>query len=50
MTNSEVIKALSHGLTEKAIEATRRIIFIPAIKDGKFVSQSIQVEHNFSVY
>ncbi|MDT4954446.1 MAG: periplasmic protein TonB [Acidobacteriota bacterium] len=50
VTNIEATKPLSHGLTEKAIEATRQIIFIPAIKDGKFVSQNIHVEYNFSVY
>lgn len=50
VTNITVIKSLPRGLTEKAIEATRQIIFIPAIKDGKFVSQTIQVEYNFSVY
>jgi TonB family protein len=50
VTNIEVTKALSRGLTEKAIEAARRIIFIPAIKDGRFVSQTIQVEYNFSVF
>ncbi|HKC63930.1 MAG TPA: energy transducer TonB [Pyrinomonadaceae bacterium] len=50
VTNIEVTKSLSHGLTEKAIEAARQIIFIPAMKDGRFVSQSIQAEYNFSVY
>lgn len=50
VTNIEAIKSLSYGLTEKAIEAARQIIFIPAIKDGKFVSQIFQAEYNFSVY
>jgi TonB family protein len=50
VTNIEAIKSLPRGLTEKAIEATRQIIFIPAIKDGEFVSQAIQLEYNFSVY
>jgi TonB family protein len=46
----EATKSLPRGLTEKAMEAARQIKFIPAIKDGKFVSQTIQVEYNFSVY
>jgi TonB family protein len=50
MTNIEVTKSLPRGLTEKAIEAARQMIFIPAIKDGKFASQTIQLEFNFSVY
>ena len=50
VTNIEVTKSLSHGLTEKAIEAARQIIFIPAIKDGKFVSQIFQAEYNFSLF
>ncbi len=50
VTNIEVTKSLSHGLTEKAIEAARQIVFIPAMKDGKFVSQTFMAEYNFSVY
>lgn len=50
VTNIEATTSLPLGLTEKAIEAARQIIFIPAIKDGKFVSQSFQAEYNFSVY
>ena len=50
VTNIEVTKSLQHGLTEKAIEAARQMIFIPAIKDGKFVSQTIHLEFNFSVF
>jgi TonB family protein len=50
VTNIQVTKSLPRGLTEKAVEVARQIIFIPAIKDGKFVSQTIQVEYNFSVY
>lgn len=50
VTGIEAKKSLPRGLTEKSIEAARQIKFIPAIKDGKFVSQTIQVEYNFSVY
>lgn len=50
LSNIEVTKSLPKGLTEKAIEAARQLIFIPAMKDGKFVSQTIQLEYNFSVF
>jgi TonB family protein len=50
VTRIEVKKPLPRGLTEKSIEAIRRIRFIPAIKDGQFASQTIQVEYNFSVF
>lgn len=50
VTNIEVVKSLPRGLDEKAIEAARQMVFIPAMKDGKFVSQSVQVEYNFSIF
>jgi len=33
-----VIQGLSHGLTEEAIAAARKIRFTPAMRDGKPVS------------
>ncbi len=45
-----LVQALSHGLTEQAIKAVRQIKFDPAIKDGRPVSQFIQVEYNFHLY
>ena len=44
------VSGLSHGLTEQAIAAARRIKFVPATKDGRQVSVSVTVEYNFSVY
>jgi TonB family protein len=41
---------LPDGLTEKAIEAARRINFIPAEKDGRKVSQYVTIEYNFNIY
>ena len=35
------------GLTERAIEAARKIRFEPAIKDGRYVSQWLQLEYHF---
>jgi TonB family protein len=50
VTNIRVMSAVPYGLTEKAVEAARQIKFTPAIKDGRAVSQYIQIEYNFSLY
>jgi len=50
VTNIEVIRELEYGLTEKALEAASKLKFIPAVKDGKFVSQYVQIEYNFNLY
>jgi TonB family protein len=50
VTNIRTVSGLQHGLTEKAIEAARKIYFLPAVKDGKRVSQYIRVEYNFNIY
>jgi TonB family protein len=44
------IKALPEGLTLMAINAARRIRFMPAMKDGKPVSMFMQLEYNFNLY
>ncbi|MBD0373542.1 MAG: energy transducer TonB, partial [Pyrinomonadaceae bacterium] len=44
------VKGLPDGLTEKAIAAARQIKFVPAQKDGRNVSQYIQIEYNFNLY
>src|SRR5712692_6838731 len=50
VTNIHAVSGLPDGLTERAIAAARRIRFIPAIKDGRFVSMWIQLEYNFNLY
>jgi TonB family protein len=50
LTNIRVISGLPFGLTEKAVLAARLLKFIPAIKDGKYVSQYVQIEYNFSLF
>lgn len=50
ITNIVPLSKLSDGLTEKAIAAAQQIRFIPAIKDGKFVSMYMQLEYNFNLY
>ena len=45
-----VVSGLPFGLTERAYAAARQIKFIPAVKDGRFVSMWIQLEYNFNLY
>ena len=48
--NIRVVSGLPAGLTERAVEAARKIKFSPAMKDGRAVSQYIQIEYNFSLF
>jgi TonB family protein len=50
LTNIRTMSGLQDGLTQRAIEAAKQIKFLPATKDGKYVSQYIQIEYNFSLY
>jgi hypothetical protein len=50
VTHIRPVVSLPFGLTEKAMDAARIMKFIPAIKDGKYVSQYIQIEYNFNLY
>jgi TonB family protein len=50
VTNIKVLSELPDGLTERAVEAAQKIKFIPAEKDGKFVSMYMQLEYNFNLY
>jgi TonB family protein len=50
VSSIKAIKGLPDGLTEKAIAAARQIKFVPAQKDGRSVSQYIQIEYNFNLY
>ncbi len=45
-----VLRSLPYGLTEMSVKAARRIKFVPATKDGRPVSQFIQIEYNFNLY
>lgn len=46
-----VVKGLPDGLTEKAINAARHILFFPAeVDDGRAVSQYVTLEYNFNIY
>lgn len=46
----KVQAGLPEGLSEQSIEATKGIIFVPALKEGKAVSQRIMVEYNFNIF
>jgi TonB family protein len=45
-----VIKGLSHGLTESAVGAARHMLFFPATKDGRPISQHVVLEYAFNIY
>lgn len=48
--NIRTVSGLPYGLTERAIEAARKMKFVPAEKDGKFVSTWMQLEYDFNLY
>lgn len=47
VTNIHTFRPLPKGLTENAIEAARHLKFIPAVKDGRFVSYWVELQYNF---
>lgn len=50
VTNVSVMKELPDGLTEQAVSAARRILFFPAVKDGRRASQYVVLEYTFHIY
>jgi TonB family protein len=50
VTNIQVISGLPFGLTEQAVAAAKQIRFVPALKNGQFVSTQLQLEYNFNLY
>jgi TonB family protein len=50
ITDIKVIRGLPDGLTEKAIEAAKKIRFTPAMKDGAPVSVRGALEFTFNLY
>jgi tetratricopeptide (TPR) repeat protein len=45
-----VLRSLPLGLTEQSIEAAKRIRFLPATKDGSFVSMIMELQYDFNLY
>lgn len=50
VTNIHVVSGLPDGLTERAIEAAKKIRFTPATKDGHPVSMWMELQYNFNLY
>ena len=50
LSDIKVVKGLPYGLTEKAIDAARKIRFEPAIKDGQPVHVRGDLEFTFQLY
>jgi TonB family protein len=50
VTNIHAVSALPDGLTEQAIEAAKKIRFVPATKDGHPVSMWMELQYNFNLY
>jgi len=47
VTKIRVLAMLPGGLTEESIKAASKIKFDPAVKDGRFVAQHVQLEYSF---
>jgi TonB family protein len=45
-----IARGLGHGLDERAADAARRTIFLPAIKDRKFVPYKVLMEMSFNIF
>ena len=50
VTDIRAVSGLPYGITERAINAAKQIRFTPAMKNGRAVSQYIQIEYNFNLY
>ena len=50
VTTISVVEGLPRGLTEMAIAAARQLKFIPAMKDGKYVSISTRLVYRFDLF
>lgn len=50
VTNITVVRGLPDGLTERSIAAAKKIKFKPAMKDGKPVSQYVDLHYNLNLY
>ena len=48
--NIRTIAGLPYGLTDNAIAAAKKIKFVPAVKEGKFVSMFFQLAYDFSLH
>lgn len=47
ISNQRVVQGLPDGLSDEAINATREIVFLPAVKNGEPVSVRMMIEYTF---
>jgi TonB family protein len=50
VANMSVIRSLKGRYDDMAIEAASQIIFLPAVKDGRFVNKRLTLEYSFNLY
>ena len=50
VTDVRVVKSAPDGMTERVVEAVRRMKFTPAEKEGEEVSQRVRIEFEFHVF
>jgi TonB family protein len=48
--NIEVIKGLPEGLTENAVAAAKKVVFLPTRVRGKKVNTTLTLQYGFSIY
>jgi TonB family protein len=46
----EVVQSLGWGLDENAADAARKVIYLPAVRDRKFVSFRMPMTMSFNIY
>jgi TonB family protein len=49
LTNIQVVSGVPE-LAQSSIESAGKMFFIPAMKDGRFVSTPIELQYNFSLF
>ncbi len=49
VTNVQVVSGLPE-LAQSATEAAHKIYFIPAVKDGRFISTFVELQYNFNIF
>ena len=47
--NVTVVEGLGYGLDERAMDAARRMIFLPAVRDGAFVAYTVPITLSFDL-
>jgi TonB family protein len=45
-----ILSGLDDGLNQRSLDVTRAMVFLPAVKDRKFASHTVNVENNFMIF